>query len=1359
LLNMTMQPANVSNTKVSWSSSDPSVAMVENGIVTAVSSGTAVVAAQSAIDAAVSATSLITVVPRTIQKQFYVAPTGDDLGPGTEEQPFRTLSRAQQAVRDVNDNMTGDVIVYVREGIYRLETTWELDERDSGTNGYMARWMAYPGEQPVLSGGSVISGWTLHDPQLGIYKAEAGTELRTRQLFIDGVRAVRARSQAGLKDAVKTAAGYASADVQLAEYARPQDLEFVYKEQWTNPRNGVASVSVVDGKAEILMDQPGWQAVTNKGGTSATYPAYYENAYELLDHEGEWYLNEATGELFYKPRPWEDLTEAEVVAPVLEELLSVKGSSVDNRASSIEFKGLTFADTTWLRPSSNLGHADAQNNHLRYPGESDRLAPAAITVERAFMVNFERNVFTRLGITALKLVGGVQDSLIRGNAFYDISGSAINVGDPATAAANSNPSDARLVMRNNDVIDNYIHDIGVDYMSAAAISAGFPLDMDIRNNEIFNVPYSGMHIGYGWDTRFPNTLRNMKIEHNFIHDFMGKGIYDGGAIYTLGNSGGASDHYNLVARNYIRNQMNDYGALYPDQGSTFWHFDRNVIDLSETTTWQSGPPRWTLGNSNRDVIFSDTYTTTERKVSNSPVDVTFAGTRVFPDADWPEEAVDIINRSGLTQEYADVRGSHVERVSIPSQLLLLTGEQQKLDLQAADGKDRPVPATGLRVYTVFDKPGIASINEDGVITALGKGHTRAIVTVLDGTLIRTLTTDIYVDEQLEQLTIEGEYGLSELYVEQRASRALKLTGISDQGRTVTLDAAEWISSEPDWLGVSEDGVITARLAGTYTLDARGAWRGRTVEQSFSVKVTEPGIAEPYALRAELADEDGWHVDEKGLKRLSPDGRSIELGSPSKFALYRDRKYMNELLDFQTTIHATSGWPSYIFRNQNPDRGIDDTTYIFTVKPDVLELQRFNAGERTVIYGNIAGFTSLAGDAIPNTMLPLNQRHRIQLGAVNEPDGVRLIVLANGQPIIDYLDTSERAIRGAGYFGVYARTGSITLEQNGYPDLIADAPRQATVGEPMAMGVGLAHIADSLHGDVRQLELTLRYDHELLDFAGLLPAGTIQGQAADSEPGVLSIRLTPSDIGADGQWAELIWSALQAKEDTRIELSGVITDAEGTMRDLLPISVPLVLAEAPAPKATDKPGKPVLSHDNGHDTGLRDGNFTITMNQWWGNNGTAYKLYENGALIDARALTDDSPNAQQAAAVLTGRSNGTYVYTCELSNAFGTTSCDALTVVVADALPGTAVLSGDNWDGDGNYKVSMNMWWGTNAAAFELYENGEMVKSLALSEATPDAQAATFTFAGKNPGTYEYYGKLINAAGETITAALTVVVSD
>lgn len=203
---------------------------------------------------------------------------------------------------------------------------------------------------------------------------------------------------------------------------------------------------------------------------------------------------------------------------------------------------------------------------------------------------------------------------------------------------------------------------------------------------------------------------------------------------------------------------------------------------------------------------------------------------------------------------------------------------------------------------------------------------------------------------------------------------------------------------------------------------------------------------------------------------------------------------------------------------------------------------------------------------------------------------------------------------------------------------------------------------------------------------------------------------------------------------------------------------MIKEEPSSPLATDKPGKPVLSSDSGYDTGLRDGNYTITMNQWWGNNGTTYKLYENGGLIDTQSLIDKSPDAQTAATVLTGRINGTYVYTCELINSYGTTNCDSITVVVADALPGNAVLSSDNWDGDGSYNVMMNMWWGTNAATFELYENGELVQSVPLLEATPGAQFATVTMTDKLAGTYEYYGKLINAAGETITEKIVVHVS-
>lgn len=199
-------------------------------------------------------------------------------------------------------------------------------------------------------------------------------------------------------------------------------------------------------------------------------------------------------------------------------------------------------------------------------------------------------------------------------------------------------------------------------------------------------------------------------------------------------------------------------------------------------------------------------------------------------------------------------------------------------------------------------------------------------------------------------------------------------------------------------------------------------------------------------------------------------------------------------------------------------------------------------------------------------------------------------------------------------------------------------------------------------------------------------------------------------------------------------------------------------EQPSTPAAGAPGKPVLSSDNGYTTGLFEGSYNVSMNLWWGENGSEYKLYENGVLIDTQKLTAATPSSQFAKTAITGKTNGTYTYVAELTNEKGTTRSEVLTVQVTNAAPGKANLSQNNWDGDGNYSVSMNLWWGTNATEYRLYENDVLIDTQTLKAATPASQSATTNVSGRANGTYTYRAELINAAGVTSTETITVQVT-
>jgi hypothetical protein len=198
-------------------------------------------------------------------------------------------------------------------------------------------------------------------------------------------------------------------------------------------------------------------------------------------------------------------------------------------------------------------------------------------------------------------------------------------------------------------------------------------------------------------------------------------------------------------------------------------------------------------------------------------------------------------------------------------------------------------------------------------------------------------------------------------------------------------------------------------------------------------------------------------------------------------------------------------------------------------------------------------------------------------------------------------------------------------------------------------------------------------------------------------------------------------------------------------------------DRPLVSSTAQPGKPVLSHNNGHDTGLLDGDYRIDMNMWWGSHGTAYYLYENDQLIAVKLLDDHAPAVQKVSIDIAGRANGTYRYVVELANSFGTTRSEPLIVEVMHASPGKPVLSHNNWDRDGQYDITMNMWWGVNGTEFRLYENGVRIGQHPLTAQTPGAQIFTVPLSGKTPGAYVYKGELWNGVDSTFSEELTVVV--
>ncbi len=270
----------------------------------------------------------------------------------------------------------------------------------------------------------------------------------------------------------------------------------------------------------------------------------------------------------------------------------------------------------------------------------------------------------------------------------------------------------------------------------------------------------------------------------------------------------------------------------------------------------------------------------------------------------------------------------------------------------------------------------------------------------------------------------------------------------------------------------------------------------------------------------------------------------------------------------------------------------------------------------------------------------------------------------------------------------------------------------------------------------------------------LPEGTVTGElqlavsASDAESGIRSLVVTidGTEVEPDAL-VDLAGRGLSGE----VEVVAIATNHAGLATERR--STILVV---PASGATSAPGAGTLSNTSGWTYGLHDGTYDVVMNLWWGTPGTVFRLYENGELV-ATKVSAGTGTSQTERVSFSGKPDGTYVYTAELINERGTTKTSSTTVTVVNAAPAKPVVSHDNWDRDGSFVATANMWWGTNATAYRFELDGVVVGSGSLTARTPAAQQATVSLTGVAPGAHTLVAVFTNANGETASTPVTVTV--
>lgn len=342
-----------------------------------------------------------------------------------------------------------------------------------------------------------------------------------------------------------------------AEEIESATLNFLH--YWVDEHTGIESFDNKSGKL-VMKNYSRFGICGEK--TESVY--YLTNVKKTFGARGRFYSDSTHDKIYYVPI---DEREEKFFIPRLHHLVEIAGTP-DNKVQDVSFKNITFAYT---RGDREIFREDGLS--VASDGQAACGARGVVNLTYAENCAFYGCKFTHYGLYGINIEKGCSYITVKGGEFSDGGAGGIKVNG---ADFFGEEKDRTYSI---EITDCEIADCGKRYMSACGILIGHAYNNKITHNEIHDLYYSGISVGWVWGYT-ESITKNNYIAYNKIYS-LGKGVLsDMGGVYLLGAQPGTVVYNNLIFDVKAR----EYGGwgIYTDEGSSYITVEKNIAyDCSE----------------------------------------------------------------------------------------------------------------------------------------------------------------------------------------------------------------------------------------------------------------------------------------------------------------------------------------------------------------------------------------------------------------------------------------------------------------------------------------------------------------------------------------------------------------------------------------------------------------------------------------------------------------------------------------------------------------------------------------------------------------------------------------------------------